>query len=496
MPPDAAPGAPAVAERDRYPWVAMGVVLIGTFMVILDTSIVNVALPQISIELESREGVEWVVTAYLLALALATPASGWLADTFGRKNVFITALAVFTTGSLLAALAPNLGFLVGFRALQGLGGGALMPVGLATIYELFPPERRGTALGVWGVAAMSAPALGPVIGGSIATSVSWRWLFLVNVPVGVVGLVAASRWLRETGYRLVRRFDALGLALVGVGLALVLLGSTGAPDRGWGAPSTLALLLVGTFLCVAFVLHVLRTDHPLIDVRMFRVSTFSLSITIISLVTIMQYGRLVFIPLQLQTLRGFTPLRVGVLLVPSAIGAAITMPLGGRLADRIGARIPVLIGTAILSVAAWMLAHLRIDTHELTIAAIIGFQGFGIGLAMMPNTVAGLNSLPHTFVAQSAAVRNMIRQLAGAVGVAVLATVVASRLPPGAPGDLGADGIRDAQAAYNTVFLIGCVATVLGFLLALFLPGGERTRAMHAARARELEEIETFDEVY
>ncbi|MGC2241185.1 MAG: MFS transporter, partial [Acidimicrobiia bacterium] len=174
------PDRTGIFDGDRYPWIAMGVVLIGTFMVILDTTIVNVALPQIGLALDRQAGIEWVVTAYLLAVGLAQPPTGWLADRFGRKRLFIVSLGFFVIGSLGAALSPNLGSLVGARVIQGLGGGALMPVGMAMIYELFPPHRRGTALGVWGVAAMAGPAFGPVIGGYLVTNVSWHWLFLIN----------------------------------------------------------------------------------------------------------------------------------------------------------------------------------------------------------------------------------------------------------------------------------------------------------------------------
>ena len=193
---------PGADDGGRYKWVAMSVIFVGTFMVILDTTIVNVALPQIGIALDDTDGIEWVVTAYLLAVGVGLPATGWLADRFGRKQIFVTSLSIFTLASLGAALAPSLPVLVAIRVLQGLGGGAMMPVGMAMIYELFPPDRRGAALGIWGVAAMAGPAFGPVIGGYLVTEVSWHWLFLVNVPIGV-GAIALAVWLLR-GHRLPR----------------------------------------------------------------------------------------------------------------------------------------------------------------------------------------------------------------------------------------------------------------------------------------------------
>ena len=486
--PDAGAGQ-VPPSGDRYPWIAMGVVLIGTFMVILDTTIVNVALPQIGRELHETSSIEWVATAYLLAVAISTPASGWLADFYGRKRVFIGCLGVFTAASMASALAPNLLTLIVFRAVQGTGGGALMVVGLAMIYELFPPDQRGTALGIWGVAAMAGPAIGPVLGGYIATSVSWRWLFMVNVPLGLVGMVAAQRLLRHSSTRLRRPFDGVGLLLIGLGAFALLLGFSEANRWGWGSPTVVTLLVAGPVLLTGFVIHVLHSEHPVIDVRMFKTSTFSLSLGIVSLYTMLQYGRLVFIPIELQTVRGFTPLHVGTLLIATAAGAALMMPVGGRMADRIGARTPVLIGAGFLAASAWMLAHLRLDTTTTYLVIALFLGGLGTGLAMMPNTVAGMNSLPDHFVAQAASTRSMAREISGSMGIAVFSAVVASQL--GAVSVVIGDQslAQQAQGAYNNVFLFGFIALLLAMVAALFLPGRAETHATHRQRAAEADAV-------
>ena len=490
--PSAPTGVPVVAgpgAGDRYPWIAMGVVLIGTFMVILDTTIVNVALPRIGEELDQVASIEWVATAYLLAVGISTPASAWLSDWFGRPRTFIASLALFAAASLACALAPGLWWLVAFRAVQGAGGGALMVVGMAMIYELFPPDRRGTALGIWGVAAMAAPAMGPVIGGYIATAVSWRWLFFVNVPLGVVGVVAAARLLRDSGHRLRRPFDGTGLALLAGGALALLLAFSESAQWGWSSPATIALLVAGPVLLALFVAHVLHIDHPVIDVRMFGSATFSLSLAIICLFTMLQYGRLVFIPIELQTLRGFTPLHVGTLLIATAAGAAITMPIGGRLADRIGARTPVLVGAAFLAASALILANLTLGTSEEVIVLTLFLGGVGTGLAMMPNTVAGMNALPSRFVAQAASARSMAREIAGSLGIAVFTAIVSTRLGAVAAGADGAVDPAEAQAAYNTVFLWAFAGLAVAMVGALFLPGREATRAVHAQRAAEADAL-------
>ena len=470
---------------DRYPWVAMGVVLIGTFMVILDTTIVNVALPQIGIALDRRDGIEWVVTSYLLAVGVAQPPTGWLADRFGRKKIFIASLAFFMIGSLGCATADSLEMLVAWRVVQGLGGGALMPVGMAMIYELVPADRRGTALGIWGVAAMAGPAFGPVIGGYLVTTVSWHWLFLINVPVGCIAITAAVRLLRETGYRDNRRFDSVGLGLATVGLVLCLPGLAQASEWGWGSTSTLGLLGAGAVVLTLFVRWEQHVPHPAVDVAMFRVPIFSLTLVVIGMATIVQYGILVFLPLTLETVRGWTALHVGVVLVPTAIGGAITFPLGGRLTDRIGPRVPVISGLALLATSAIMLGRLSVDSPTWVIVVALFAQGLGFGFSMMPNSVVGLNALPGRFVAQATAVRQLNVRVSAAFGIAVLGTLLAHRLPAAEVTGPDHPAAAAAQNAYGDIFTIAAGIAVVGLVLATRLPGRARNRELQLERAAE-----------
>ncbi len=403
-------------DPQRYRWVAMAVILIGTFMVILDTSIVNVALPQIGEDFHSVSAVDWIVTSYLLAVGVSIMATGWLADRFGKKRVFVVSLSAFTVGSLLCALAPSLPALVGARVVQGLGGGALMPLGMAMVYELFEPQDRGMALGIWGVAAMAAPAIGPVLGGFLVTSVDWRILFVINLPLGIVGVPAAAMLLRDIGARDPRPLDAVGLVSSATGLVLVLLAFSEAPTWGWASAPFILTIGVGIALLGTWVVRSLRITAPIIELRMFAIPAFTVTMVIVWLITISQFARLVFIPLEFETLRGASALSVGFMLTPSALGVAITMPIGGRLADRIGARIPVTIGLAITAVSFWPLGHLQVDTSMVVVAAWLFMGGFGVGLAMMPNTVIAMNSVHGRYVAQASAVRSLNRQVAASFG--------------------------------------------------------------------------------
>jgi DHA2 family multidrug resistance protein len=391
---------------------------------------------------------------------------------------------------MAAVLAPNLGFLVAFRVLQGLGGGAMSPVGLAIIYELFPPDRRGSALSVWGIAVMAAPAVGPVLGGWLVTAASWRLLFLINVPIGLVGLFLARRVLHDVVPRTHRVLDWQGLLLAAGGLGILLLGLSEAPSWTWGAPRTVACLVVSVILLLGWVVRALRVDHPLVEMRMFASPTFSLCIIVLLLLTMAQYGRLVFIPLELENLRHFSALHVGVMLVPTAVCAASTMIVGGRLADRIGPRVPTALGVALIGLSTWGVASLDLQTSDVRIACYLAAGGLGMGLSMMPTTVAALLSLPNRMAAEASSLRTLSRQVSGSLGVALLSTIVAARLsgiprPPTAPEDLAT-----GQSAYNLVFTIAAVACVASFVVALFLPGKRKTKELQRLRADEHLDVE------
>ena len=461
----------------------MAVILVGTFMVVLDTSIVNVALPQIGDDFHAVSGVDRIVTAYLLAVGVSIMATGWLADHFGKKRTFVTSLTAFTIGSALCTVAPSLSALIACRVLQGLGGGALMPLGMAMIYELFAPEDRGTALGIWGIAAMAAPAVGPVLGGYLISTVSWRYLFVINVPIGMIGVPAAAALLRDVGARTDRPLDVAGLVTSASGLVLVLWALSEAPTWGWASPGFLAAGTAGAALLGIFAVHAVRVEHPLVELRMFAIPSFSLTIVIVWLITVAQFARLVFIPLEFETLRGVDPLHVGLMLAPAAIGVALTMPIGGRLADRIGARVPVTCGLVVAAAAFWPLGHLRVDTPLWVVALWLFVSGLGVGLAMMPNTVTAMNSVHGRYLAQASAMRSLNRQLAGAFGTAVLASILTARIGPigshaGRPTPQLVDG-------YNLLFLIGMGLLIAALACATHLPGKAATLALQEERRHD-----------
>lgn len=490
MPPDATDRTGTRPEGEpRSPWVAVAVVLVGSYAAVLNMTVVGVALPVIADDLGGASGavavaVDWVVTGFLVGVVLALPLTGWLSDLIGRKAVYIASLVVFGIGALACAVAPTMEIVVAARVVQGFGGGALMPVGMAIVYDLFPPHRRGSALGIWGVAIMAAPAAGPPLGGWIVDAASWRWIFGVFVIVAAAAALLALRWLPDVGHREVRRLDAVGWVFAAVGLVVTVVGFRQFADWGPASPAALGTAAVGVTAFAVLVRRSLRRVDPIIEFRMFATPTFAAAMVLTSLLSLGQFAQLTFLPVELQVVRGLDARHVGLLLGPAAVGTAVMMPIGGWLVDRIGARVPVFAGLSLMAISMWNLAHLRPDGSELGLVVVLVVQGVGMGLVFVPTTVSAMNSLPGRFVAQASAVNNLTRQLAGAIGVAVLSAVLVADLGAVAPT---APAVEQAQSAYNRVFLIAFWSLVAALAVGVLLPGRAATRRHHAERAAELD---------
>lgn len=495
---DAASGESPRPEADdgglfdggRYPWIAMAIILGGSYMFVIDTTVLGVALPNISSDLQASDsiGIDWIISAYLMAIGAVQPASGWLADRFGRKNTYLGSLLLFVMGSVAAGLAPTFPILVAARVLQGLGGGAMQPIGMAMIYNLFPPGKRGTALGIWGVAIMAAPALGPPLGGWVTTVASWRWIFLINLPIGLLVFFFGARLLRPEVSKRETTLHWQAWFSAATGLVALVIVSRQASEWGPLAPRTLLLFLVSFVLLGHTVTSSLRQEHPLLEFRVFRERTFTLCMLVMGLVTITQFGRLTFLPAELQFVRGLDPSEVGLIMFPSAFSVAATMPVGGWLADRIGARWPLFVSLVIVSTTTWMLGTLTPDDSVQYIIAVLVISGFGTGLGITSNTTAAMNSLPSHLVDHASALRSVSRQIFGAIGTAVLAALLVQTLGAVSPDGLDAmPPPTELQAAYNQVFQVCAVILAAGAVLALFVPGRATAREHLAMRAREAE---------
>lgn len=473
-----------------YPWVVMGVVLAGSYLVTLNTTVVGVALADIARDLEGGSGldVDWVVTIYLLAVVSAQPLTAWVAARAGHKAVYLACLSGFALGALLCALAPTLPALLAARFLQGASGGALMPLGLSMVLAVFPPHRRGLVLGIRGMAVMAAPAFGPPVGGLIVTHTSWRGIFAALVPIAVVAVLLAAGLLRDPGNREKRPFDGEGWLLAALGIGLVVLGARQTGTWGYDSPGAIALFIAGAAVIALLVRRSWRREHPILEVRLLAVPTFALSIALVWLITVVQFARLNFLPVELQVLRGMSAQEVGLILAPAAVGVAALMPVGGWLADRIGARVPMMAGLTVMAFTTWQLAHLGPDTPVRWIVAVLTIQGLGTGLLRIPLNVAGLNALPNRFITHAATLRSLNRNVAGALGTAVLAAVVVAQLGTLAPDTGSAAEVARAQAAYNRLFLVAFGFVLAALAASVFMPGRERMRDLQASRSDEFEE--------
>lgn len=476
--------ATASAERlDRKLLAVAGVVVLGAVMSILDTTVVNVAINTLSRDFHtSLSTIQWVATGYTLALATVIPLTGWGADRFGTKRLYMISIALFITGSALAGLAWSAGSLIFFRVLQGLGGGMLMPAGMTILTRAAGPQRVGRVMAIMGVPMLLGPILGPILGGWLVDDVSWRWIFFINLPIGLTALVCSLRVLPKDRPEPSERLDLLGLVLLSPSLALMIYGLAQSNSHGFGSAQVLAPLLVGVVLLSAFVRHALRASNPLIDLRLFLNRTFTTASGTLVLMVISVFGAMLLMPLYFQAVRGESALQSGLLLAPQGLGAMLTMPLAGRLTDRTGIGKIVIPGFALVALATLWLTQLGGDTSYWLIGADLFVMGMGMGLAMMPLFSGAMQTLRKAAVARASTTLNILQQVAASIGTAVMSVLLTAALKdrlPGAPsgGGLGQSGkhlpanIRELMAeAFGHTYIWATAFVVVAFGVAWLLP--------------------------
>ncbi len=411
-------------------WKVLISVVFGIFMVILDSTIVIVAFPALRAGYgASLSDAQWVLSVYVLSLGVTTPVSGFMADRFGIKRIYLLGLGIFTLGSFLCGVAPSLGLLVAARALQGFGGGLAQPLAPAQLYRAFPPKEQGTALGIFGIALVVAPALGPILGGWLVDLGVWRAIFFVNVPIGILGVILGSRFLLD--YRLERRslFDPLGLVTAVIGFGALLYAASVAENDGWTGLGTLVALGIGLAALVAnAIVELFVAKEPMLNLRLFGNPVF-LNASLIGFVAMVAlFGAEFLMPIYLQAFRGRTALETGFILLGVAATSSFATPLAGRLYDKIGPRVIVATGFAILCINTWQLAQIRADTSIGYIVFLLALRGLAIGLTVQSTFVTALTSVPVGAVPRASSLLNSTRFVVQAVAVAALATVLTSTL--------------------------------------------------------------------
>jgi EmrB/QacA subfamily drug resistance transporter len=463
------------------------VVVLGSIMSILDTTIVAVALATLGKDFRvSVSTIQWVTTGYLLALAVVIPVTGWAVERFGAKRMWMLSLLLFIIGSSLCGLAWSADSLIFFRVLQGVGGGMLLPVGQSILARAAGPQRMGRVMSIVGVPMVMGPILGPVVGGLIVSNFSWRWIFYINVPIGIITLVLSSRFLSNTKEKIAPKFDTLGFCLLSPGLAAVVyaLSEIGVTASLTSAPVVVSALL-GLGLIVGFIVHALRVKKPLLDLHLFKDRTYAIANVCIFVIGATLYGSMFLLPLYYQIARGQSPWQAGLLMAPQGIGAAIMMRPAGRITDLVGPRRVVPGGLILMALATIPFAFVTTGTSEVLLALTLFVRGIGLGLCMMPVTAAAYFDLAPTDIPRATTTMNIVRQIGGSVAVATFAVVlqrqIVHNLGPAA-SHAGAGLVLSTTtklpppvadkiaAAFSHTFWWAVVTILLAFIPTLYLP--------------------------
>ncbi len=416
----------------RYKWLLLGNVMFGTFMAVLDGTVVNTSLPKIMASFGiGLDKVQWIVTAYMLAMAVMLPTSGWLADKFGYKRMYFLGLLLFTSGSLLCGLSPNENALIAARIIQGMGAGTLQPLGMAIISREFPVRQRGLALGFWGIAAAASVSFGPTIGGFIIDNFSWQWIFGINIPIGILAMIFTIIIQSEYKNPVKRKFDPVGFISVTVFLPLTLyaLSETTAATNsaGWHAPYILLCAAISIVALAVFITVEFTVKDPIIDLRLLGNHNFGLAQILMVFFSLGMFGSTFLLPVYLQNSMGYTALQAGSVFLPVGIIQGVIAPISGRISDKINPKLPIIIGIFLMAFSFYLNSKLSYLSEMKSIMISLYVRGFGMGFTFTALNTVSLLEISREKMAQASGISNSIRQLGGSLGVAILATMLTTR---------------------------------------------------------------------
>jgi EmrB/QacA subfamily drug resistance transporter len=456
-----------LAEKNRK-WWTLAAVAFGLFMIMLDNTVVNVALPSIERDLHvSISSLEWIVTAYALTFAALLITGGKLGDLFGRRRIFVIGIAIFTLSSLACGLAPTAEFLIGARAVQGVGAALMNPASLSIITATFPPRERGQAIGIWaGVSAM-ALAIGPLVGGLIVDNINWNWIFFINVPVGIAGIIVSQLVIREsrdTSHE--QSVDLPGLITSSAGLFALTYALIEGNGHGWTSLEILGLFAAAAVLLVAFVVLEHRQRLPMLDLSLFRIGSFAGSNLVAMLVSLGMFGVFFFVSLYIQNILGWTPTQAGASFLPMTILIILVAPAAGKMSDRVGSR--WLMGGGMTLVSISLLLYQRVGLHSTfwTLLPAMLLGGVGMALTMSPMTAAAMSSVPVDKAGVGSGVLNSFRQLGGSLGIALMGAILASYVtaPPRSP-----EGAQQFVDGLHAALLVAACITFAAAVVAVVL---------------------------
>lgn len=478
--------------QTKQKWVLpILIALIGGFMSILDSSIVNVAISKMmEVYNTTASQIEWVVTVYMLALGVVIPFSGWAGDKFGYKKLYIFALSMFTFGSLLCTISWSVNTLIISRVIQALGGGLLMPTMMTMVKKIVPKGNFGTAMGIVGVALLIAPALGPTIGGYLVEYVNWKWIFTINIPIGIIGIVLSVFLLPKFEKLEVEKLDVGGAITAVIMLFSLLLALSKGSDWGWTSGKTIALLLISLTSLVIFLFLELRLKNPLLNLRVFKNRNFTSANITTFITTVGLFSGIFFIPLFLQNIKGLGALDTGLIMLPGALVSGLLMPVIGKLYDKTGPKPLAIFGIITLSYTTYLLHGIDVTTSNSKIVYWMILRGISMAFAAVSAQAASLDSVTNSEVGDATAISNIISRVSGSLGIAALTSILTSRVTHHAT-EVGASLVAagknaTAQAAQikalsfvkglDDIFMIASALTLFGLIPALFLKKSAKTQ--------------------
>lgn len=488
----------------------LAALLFGMFIAILNQTLLNVALPKINTEFNiSASTGQWLMTGFMLVNGILIPITAYLFNKYSYRKLFLVALVLFTIGSLICAISMNFPIMMVGRVLQAIGAGVLMPLGSIVIITIYPPEKRGAAMGTMGIAMILAPAIGPTLSGYIVQNYHWNVMFYGMFIIGIIAILVGFVWFKLYQYTTNPKADIPGIIFSTIGFGALLYGFSEAGNKGWGSVEIETMFAIGIIFIILFVIRELRMKAPMLNLEVLKFPTFTLT-TVINMVVMMSlYGGMILLPMYLQNLRGFSALDSGLLLLPGSLIMGLLGPFAGKLLDMIGLKPLAIFGIAVMTYATWELTKLNMDTPYMTIMGIYVLRSFGMAFIMMPMVTAAINALPGRLVSHGNAFLNTMRQLAGSIGTAILVTVMTTQTTQhlSAFGEeldktnpVVQDHMRELASQYggqegamkvllqfvnklstvegiNDAFIVATIFSVIALILCLFLQSNKKAKA-------------------
>ncbi|HDA3739277.1 TPA: DHA2 family efflux MFS transporter permease subunit [Staphylococcus aureus] len=488
----------------------LAALLFGMFIAILNQTLLNVALPKINTEFNiSASTGQWLMTGFMLVNGILIPITAYLFNKYSYRKLFLVALVLFTIGSLICAISMNFPIMMVGRVLQAIGAGVLMPLGSIVIITIYPPEKRGAAMGTMGIAMILAPAIGPTLSGYIVQNYHWNVMFYGMFIIGIIAILVGFVWFKLYQYTTNPKADIPGIIFSTIGFGALLYGFSEAGNKGWGSVEIETMFAIGIIFIILFVIRELRMKSPMLNLEVLKFPTFTLTTIINMVVMLSLYGGMILLPIYLQNLRGFSELDSGLLLLPGSLIMGLLGPFAGKLLDTIGLKPLAIFGIAVMTYATWELTKLNMDTPYMTIMGIYVLRSFGMAFIMMPMVTAAINALPGRLASHGNAFLNTMRQLAGSIGTAILVTVMTTQTTQhlSAFGEeldktnpVVQDHMRELASQYggqegamkvllqfvnklatvegiNDAFIVATIFSIIALILCLFLQSNKKAKA-------------------